>query len=182
MAILLRLRKILLRLSQPRKDHLHQSKLERHSPQFRKPITVQELEDAETAIVRQVKTQAFSTEIDILERIKKSGNQNERSRERRKKNEIKKKSSIYRISPILQHGVLSVGERLCRGNLPEQMKHPFVLPNKSHVTTITRANSTVRHVLYQCVTCKRLKASPTVQRMADLPQERLTVAPPFTYI
>ena len=174
-AILLPLRTILLRLSQYRKEQLQQSKLKRHFPEFRQFITVQELEDAEIAIVRCIQNQAFSAEIDTLERIKKSNNQSERLRERQRKSEIKRTSSIYRVSPFLQHGVLRVGGRLRRGDLPEQMKHPFVLPNKSHVTTllirhvhqvlghagrghvlatlrekywIVRANTAVRHILY----------------------------------
>ena len=47
---------------------------------------------------------------------------------------------------------------------------------------IIGANSAVRQVISACVTCRRNKASPQGQKMADLPSDRLTAAPPFTYV
>merc|ERR1712002_32123 len=39
----------------------------------------------------------------------------------------------------------------------------------------------VSKFISKCVTCRRLRRSPQVQKMADLPQDRLTSAPPFTF-
>lgn len=195
-------------LSQMKKDQTDQAKPRRHLPEFQQPITVQEIEEAEIAIIRCVQIQAFNKEICIVRSIKKSG-QAKRQRERRKKIEVKRSSSIYRVSPFLHRDVLRVGGRLRRGDFTEQMKHPYILPRKSHVTTlliryvhqklghagrghvlaalrerfwIVCANAAVRQVLYRCVTCRRARSSPNVQKMADLPLERLTIAPPFTYV
>ena len=46
---------------------------------------------------------------------------------------------------------------------------------------VTRANSAVRRCIIHCVTCKRLRGTVGEQKLSDLPQDRLTPAPPFTY-
>ena len=46
---------------------------------------------------------------------------------------------------------------------------------------IVNANSVVRHPISKCVVCRRLRSPVGEQKMADLPKERLTPAPPFTY-
>ncbi|CAB4030181.1 Hypothetical predicted protein, partial [Paramuricea clavata] len=140
-AILLRLRAMLLKLSQMKKDKPHQTKSRRHLPEFQQPITVQELEDAEMAVIRCVQIQAFTREMCILRSIEKSEGQDKRQRERWTKIEVKRSSSIYRVSPFLHRDVLRVGGRLRRGDFTEQMKHPYILPRKSHVTTLL-----IRHV------------------------------------
>lgn len=37
-------------------------------------------------------------------------------------------------------------------------------------------------VIHHCVTCCRLRGKFVVQKMADLPPERLSLSPPFTYV
>ena len=46
---------------------------------------------------------------------------------------------------------------------------------------ILNANSAVRHFITKCVVCRRLRGSTGKQKMADLPKERITPSPPFTY-
>ena len=46
---------------------------------------------------------------------------------------------------------------------------------------IVSANSAVRHLISKCVVCRRLRGTTGEQKMADLPKERITAAPPFTY-
>ena len=143
----------------------------------------------------------------ILRAIEKSENQDKRQQERQKKLGIKRTSSIYRVDPFLDRGVIRVGGRLRRADLSEEVKHPYILPRKSHVTTlvirhvhetlghagrghvlatlrekywIVCSNAAVRQV--QCVTCRRIRSTPSMQKMADLPVERLSTAPPFTYV
>ena len=169
---------------------------ERQLSEFKKPITVQEVDDAEAAIVRCVQIQAFGKEMCVLRSVQKSKTHEKRKGERRKKTEIKRWSSIYRVSPFLHRDVLRVGGPLRHGDFTEQMKHPYILPRKSHVTTllichvhqklghagrphvlaalrekfwIICANAAVRQVLYQCVTCRRARSPPNVQKMADSP-------------
>ena len=51
------------------------------------------------------------------------------------------------------------------------------------VTTwhIVNARSAVSHFVAKCVMCRRLRGHAHGQKMADLPPERVTPAPPFTY-
>ena len=84
----------------------------------------------------------------------------------------------------------------------------MILPKRNHITTlivrhchenvghagrgitlnevrnkywIIDGNSAVRYYIARCVTCRRLRGAVGVQLMADLPIDRVTPAPPFTY-
>lgn len=81
-AILLRFRAMLLKWSQKRKELSDQTTFNNHLPEFQQPITVQELEEAELAIIRCVQIQEFNREICALKAIEKSEVQDERQRER----------------------------------------------------------------------------------------------------
>ncbi|KAK3733476.1 hypothetical protein QZH41_007060 [Actinostola sp. cb2023] len=132
----------------------------------------------------------------------------DRTKRKMIKTEIKKTSSIYCLDPYLDQGTLRVGGRLSRANLPPHSVHPIILPRENHVTAliikeahkilghtgrghvlsrlrerywIISANAAVRHVLSKCVICRRSRGKPNQQKMADLPKERVTPAPPFTF-
>lgn len=45
-------------------------------------------------------------------------------------------SSIYRLDPILEDGLLRVGRRLSRGCMPEEVKHPLILSKEQHVSML----------------------------------------------
>ena len=104
-------------------------------------------------------------------------------------------------------GILRVGGRLRLAALGFRQRHPIVLPRhdpfverlawKQHVISghvgpeqllaelrrrywIICGRRAVRKVTSSCVTCRRIKAAPMEQRMADLPSYRLDVAAPFT--
>lgn len=90
------------------------------------------------------------------------------------------------------------------------MKNPIILPKQSHVAKLLVGyyHSKVHHqgrqftegairlaglwivggkrlinsILQDCVTCRRLRGKLEVQKMADLPPERLSTSPPFTYV
>ena len=47
---------------------------------------------------------------------------------------------------------------------------------------IIDGRSAVSHIIVKCVTCRRIRGHAQDQKMADLPVERATLAPPFTYI
>ena len=176
----------------------------------RSPLTVQELEDAELAIIRFTQLQSFEHELRTLEQA--SNNKLKREEQSRfKKSEIQvgKTSSIYRLDPFMDKGLLRVGGRLNNADIPQESKHPIILPRKSNVTTliirqaherlghagrghvlarlrekywVVGTNSAVRQLISSCVTCRRHRAPPQDQKMADLPPDRLTPAPPFTYV
>ena len=173
------------------------------------PLTTQELEDAELAIIHFTQLQSFEHELRTLEQA--SNNKLKREQSRFKKNEIQvgKTSSIYHLDPFMDKGLLRIGGRLNNADIPQESKHPIILPRKSNVTKliirqanerlghagrghvlarlrekywVVGANSAVHQLISSCVTCRRHRALPQDQKMADLPPDRLTHAPPFTYV
>ena len=166
------------------------------------PLTVQDLATAELAILKFVQASAFGKEVHAL----KEGEKNKLRGQ--KKGGIKNDSPVRRLDPFLDNGVLRVGGRLRRADLPFETKHPVILPKKSHVTTllirhahkrlghagrshviatlrekywIIKVNAAVRHITSKCVFCRRNHGKPGEQKMADLPRDRISPAPPFTY-
>ncbi|KRZ66613.1 hypothetical protein T10_7670 [Trichinella papuae] len=106
-------------------------------------------------------------------------------------------------------GVLRVGGRLRRANLPSETKHPMLLPHGDDVVRmiirhvhqrqlhagvnqtlaasrqrywITRGRSAVKNVIRQCVTCRRSVGQPFGQKMGELPAERVTPTGPFRHV
>ena len=175
----------------------------------RTQLTVQELEEAELAIIRYTQSQSFDQEIKSLGRVHDEKKEHGRTIQEKSTSEIRKSSSLYRLDPLLDNGLLRVGGRLSNADIPEESKHPLILPRKGHVTSlvirhtheqlghagrghvlaklrerywIIGANSAVRRMISSCVTCRRHRATPKEQKMADLPQDRVTPTPPFTYV
>jgi hypothetical protein len=169
-------------------------------------LAVEDLQQAETAILKMVQEEAFPEEIKIL----RNGDVSNRKGERKLKASLKGASCLYRLDPFLDpDGVLRVGGRIKRSSLPYHVKHPAVLPRKGHVTTLIiryyhqklnhqgrgmtlnelRSNgfwiiggsSAVGYHIANCVTCQRLRGAVQEQKMADLPSDRLEPAPPFTF-
>ncbi|XP_064122452.1 uncharacterized protein LOC135226673 [Macrobrachium nipponense] len=151
--------------------------------------------DAERAIIMYVQREVFGDEVKALSRELSVG----------------KSSPIYKLDPFLdsEDGLLKVGGRIRRSDIPQSAKHPILLPKKHHVTTllirhehellahsgrnhvlsnlrqkywIINANATVRNVLFHCVTCRKLKEPALSQKMADLPADRLEPSPPFSNV
>ncbi|XP_022806462.1 uncharacterized protein LOC111343532 [Stylophora pistillata] len=119
--------------------------------------------------------------------------------------------NLHKLDPFIdKEGLLRVGGRLRSATSPYEIKHPVIVPKKSHVTTllirqfhhgkqhhqgygmtynairqagyyIINGRSAVSHIVAKCVTCHRLRGHVQDQKMADLPSERTTPAPPFTY-
>ena len=172
------------------------------------PLTVQDLVDAEFAILKFVQDLAFGKEIYALQELENENSLDKEKLQKRKKASMKNNSPIQRLDPFLENGIFRVGGRLRRADLPHETKHPVILPPKSHVTTllirhahkrlghagrghvisslrekywIIKVNTAVCHVISKCVFCHRNYSSPGVQKMADLPKNRISPAPPFTY-
>ena len=123
--------------------------------------------------------------------------------------EIKISSSLSRLKPIMVDQLLRVGGRLSNSNLQFNEKYPIILPSNHHVTSliiqhihesvghcgrnyvlsksrecywVIHGNSTIRKVLRNCLICKKFKAPPMTQVMADLPSRRLDIdETPFTH-
>ena len=102
------------------------------------------------------------------------------------------------------------GGRLKKAALAFEVKHPIIIPKKSHITELLNRHyhskdqhhqghgmtrnalrqtgywkidggSSISHQLQKCVTCRKLPGSHCVQKMANLPEEQLTPALPFSY-
>lgn len=119
---------------------------------------------------------------------------------------IKKSCTLYRLNPVLKHGVLRIGRHLSKAALPKEF--PVILPKHSHVSTlilrhihktlghvgrnhilselrkrfwIINANSAACKVITQCVVCRRNRPKVGELKMADLPPEKLVPdLPPLT--
>lgn len=195
-AWILRYRRKLIEASRKRCGKLDASTASRDATGVN--LTVDELKTAEKTILRCVQRKYFSEEIAVLQEP------------RSKQTCIKKSSPLSKLDPILKDGLLLVGGRLRHAAIPENAKHPVILPKGIHVTSIIiqyyhiisghlgreymlallrrkywiiQANSAVRKLLSRCVRCRKWKAQVLEQKMADLPEDRLTADhPPFTYV
>ena len=166
----------------------------------RRDIEIENLRMAELTILKLVQQEAFSEEIDILQ--KQGGAEMSQT--------VKKVSPLHNLNPFLDNeGILRVGGRLSRDETEEfNIIHPVILPKKSDVTWmivrqchekvqhggrgftinevrrsgywVINCNAFVRHLIWKCVTCKLLRGKTSGQMMADLPQDRLEATPPFT--
>ncbi|XP_043234098.1 uncharacterized protein LOC122387733 [Amphibalanus amphitrite] len=83
-------------------------------------LSVEEIDDAETAVISYVQSQSYKEEISRLR-----GMQN-----------VKCSSPISRLDPVLDQNVLRVGGRLGRSTQAFESKHPAIMPAKSHVTDL----------------------------------------------
>ncbi|XP_033729155.1 uncharacterized protein LOC117318258 [Pecten maximus] len=158
-------------------------------------LTVDAGKRATYLIIREVQNKFYGTEIECL----KAGNP------------ISKNSNILSLSPVLdEDGLLRVGGRMCRAQIPLSQKNPVLIPGKAYIAKlvimdchekvshqgrhftegmvrqsgywITGGKRLIYQLLSQCVKCKKLRGKMCQQRMADLLDARLTPAPPFTYV
>ena len=106
--------------------------------------------------------------------------------------------------------MVRVGGRIRRAAFPLALKHPCILPKRSHITDliiehfhekvachqgrgithnavrqagywIVNGRSTVTRAISKCVICRRFRGRPLTQKMSDLPEERITETAPFHY-
>ncbi|XP_063044225.1 uncharacterized protein LOC134438561 [Engraulis encrasicolus] len=159
-------------------------------------ISMDDLQRAEKAIVVFCQHERYPEEIAKLTSATDTG--------------VSRKSTIYKLDPILEDGVLRVGGRLKRAAMPEEAKRPMILPKHLHVSTlilrhiheqlghagrnhvlsqlrkrywIVNANSAARRVRSKCLVCRRARGKGGEQKMADLPKERLRAdLPPFSNV
>ena len=159
-------------------------------------ISVNDMKQAETAIVRYVQNQAYNAEIKVL----RAGRQ------------LPKKNPLYALDPYVdEHGVMRVGGRLRHARIDEDSKHQMLFPSDSPIAThiirhvhenvclhgkseyvlallrrcywMPRVRTVINRVIRRCTTCQRQNSRPQTPRMADLPPERLAAKqPPFTNV
>ncbi|XP_061882235.1 uncharacterized protein LOC133633659 [Entelurus aequoreus] len=158
-------------------------------------LTVEDVSQAEKSVIIHVQRQSFPVEMATLKTASSS---------------VRKSSNISRLDPMLDEGMLRVGGRLHRSAMPEEAKHPCILPKDAHISTlilrhihehtghsgrnhmlselrkkywVVKGNSAARKVISKCVVCRRVRGKTGEQKMASLPQERiLPDLPPFTNV
>ncbi|KAJ8364798.1 hypothetical protein SKAU_G00136290 [Synaphobranchus kaupii] len=156
-------------------------------------LSVKDLAEAEESLVSYIQQQSFRDEVTSLE----------------KSQPVKRSSRICKLDPILQNGTLRVGGSLSKLAMPEETKHPAILPNDNHFSRlllnhthtlvghcgrnqmlsklrrkywIIKANSAARKITRDCVLCRRWHGTAMKQKMADLPLSLITPdLPPFTH-
>ena len=162
---------------------------------------VEARQQVEKAIVKAVQQEAFHEDLALLNQPSTGTG----------KNLIPKSSALFRLDPFVDpEGMLRVGGRLRHSTFPRDLKHPLILPKKSHVTKllidacheevahqgrgftmnhirskgywIIGCSTAVSSFLHHCVTCRRLRGKTQGQKMADLPDDRVQSASPFTYV
>ena len=141
---------------------------------------------AKVVIIKSVQWQAFGEDI---ERIKRSG-------------KISRLSLLEKLSPIIDgERILRVGGRLNQADLANEERHPIIQPKSSHVSSllIRHYHERVQHqgrvlthgalrrsgywilggkrvincIIEKCVKCKKLRGQCQIQKMADLPVDRI---------
>lgn len=124
---------------------------------------------------------------------------------------LPRKSALRKLSPVLDsNGLLRVGGRIAKSGLEPCEVNPIIISGKHHVATLivqhyhevvkhqgrhfpegavrdagfwlVGGKKCIRSLLFKCVICRKLRGKTEYQQMSDLTAERLTVAPPFTYV
>ena len=163
-------------------------------------ITIENMQKAEIEIIKSVQWRTFPEELYLSE----SAQEPDFGEIRKPNKRLKKCSKLHRLDPFLR-----VGGRLSKSSLNEENKYSIILPKSGYVLTliarwchqrvkhsghgymlnelrcqgywIIQCNSVVRNLIHKCVRCHSLRGKIDEQKMADLPQNRMIAAPPFTY-
>ena len=170
-------------------------------------LNVEDLQKSEDCLIRMIQNKYFKGELQLLNSIKKEDG---RVGEKKRKATLKKSSSLRKLDPFVdKDGIIRVGGRLRNSTLDVSMKHPVILPRKCKLTIavvrwihqkvehsgrnmtlnelrvegywVINGNSIIRSLISKCVRCRYLRGRTGEQKMADLPQERMSESPPFTY-
>lgn len=159
------------------------------------PLTAEEYQQAEIAVLRQAQQQSFPEDYRLLSEGK----------------PVLPRSRLLTLSPELDSasGLIRVGGRLRRSEgLDNSTLHPVVL-DPSHLVTrlliqkydndlhhpgpervyaelrrsfwIIRGREAVRRHQHACAECRRWRAKPSIPKMADLPAARLRLFKPAFY-
>lgn len=122
---------------------------------------------------------------------------------------LPKNSKLIKLLPHLDTvGLLRVGGRLSKANIPEDAKHQLILPPKARISHllirdahyktvhggpqlmmaflrrsfwITRFRQIIKSVVHNCTVCIRYEQSPGEQLMGDLPADRVNETEPFLH-
>ncbi|XP_035222191.1 uncharacterized protein LOC118195067 [Stegodyphus dumicola] len=155
-------------------------------------LTTDELRLATKTVIKNVQESYFPQELSYLKTSR----------------ELKGVSSrVIQLTPFLdEEGVIRVGGRLKNANIPENSKHPILLPKEGHVTNlivthyhvnylhasqellistlrmqfwILAVRSVVRKIIHRCIPCIRNRGKTVTQIMGDLLSPKVQPSRPF---
>lgn len=160
-----------------------------------KHISQEQLQLAKATIIREVQREVYADDIRSME----------------KGESLHRQSPLAKLSPFIDSDtILRVGGRLSNAQLTTNETHPMLIPSKHHVTQliirhyhaqvchqgrhftegsiraagfwIVVGKRAVSTVIFNCVTCRRLRGKRQEQIMSDLPEDRTHTDPPFTWV
>ena len=168
------------------------------------PLSVSQMREAEKEIIKYVQKQAFAEDMQTLKQITRE------TKGKGKNSAVRKGSSLYKLDPVLENDLIRVGGRLHQAPIKNDAKHPIILSRKHPVVDlivnyyhrasghsgveytlsmirqhfwIIGARSSIRNVVNTCFDCRRRQAPIMQQKMASLPEDRITPSkPPFTNV
>lgn len=157
-------------------------------------ISSLELRNAQDMLVKLVQHEVWKSNIEKL----------------RGKKKVLKESKMFDLNPQLDNKeLIRVGGRLNNSSLPEEAKHPLILPASRHFTRLVimdrherllhagvnatlaavreeywpiSAKNKVKKYLRTCVTCSKANPIPRNQLMGQLPQARVNVSRAFNKV
>ncbi|XP_042150458.1 uncharacterized protein LOC121838334 [Ixodes scapularis] len=158
-------------------------------------LSVEHLSLAKNLVIRSVQLEAYANELECLSQGK----------------GVQKSSPLWKLDPrIDDKGLLRVGGRLNNAQLSQEERRPLIIPGKHHVALllvryyheqikhqgrhitegairsagfwIIGAKRCIASYIHGCVMCCRLRGRQLDQKMADLPVDRLSTEPAFTYV
>ena len=99
---------------------------------------VEEFQEAEKIVIKSLQRQHFKKETSVLCTLPCNQDKfKQRQAAQEGNKQVKATSNIYKLDPYLdEDGVLRVVGRLSHANSPTEVKHPMIVPQNSHVTTL----------------------------------------------
>ena len=163
-------------------------------------MKVADVLEAEKLVLRMTQKKYMSAEVEVLSRTSSD------PKDRQARREVKKVSSLAKLDPFLnKDGLICVGGRLreteekCPVVIPKRTNTSILIIREAHQEVahcgrcitlnkirdngywVIGAHSAVRGYIDRCRTCRELRGKVSEQKMADLPDERVTPSPPFTH-
>ena len=157
--------------------------------------TEKSIDRAKGLVIRESQLEFFAEELTAL----------------RNKFGVSRTSILAKLNPFLDpKGLLRIAGRLNSSRLDSREKHPIIVYRSSHIATllVRHYNKEVMHqgrhftegtvrsagywiiggkrlvssVIHQCAICRKLRVKRAVQKMVDLPSDRLEPSPPLTQV
>jgi len=183
----------LLRVTAFIRRFIHNTRIAKNQRQNCSRLSVLEIREAKRTWIRMAQEEEFQCELKSL----------------RQNTSLSKRSKLITLSPFLDEGIIRVGGRLQHSHLPNNQRHPAILPKGHKVTELKfneyhqrflhagpqnllarmrqefwplDARNTARRIVHNCETCYRAKPKTFQPVMGRLPQLRVTQTRPFAAV